>query len=151
MVAIHIASTALINPPGVTPVLSQAQAWAGLVRKAHAPQEFVPVVESCEIHSATDEEVACTVHFKGDNAVAHARTVYEVCTLHAPCRLDYKIDGGSRATNVISTGRGQSDEGDELFLTFIFKWEHPKLAAGSDGASEAERHHRKVTEFTVLP
>jgi hypothetical protein len=49
MVNFNIAYTSRINPVGATPVLNQAQIWAGLQRKIRFAQEFVPVIESCEV------------------------------------------------------------------------------------------------------
>ena len=143
MVVIHLAYTTIVNPPGAQAILSHAQVWAGLERKARLPQDFVPVVETCEIHSETDNVITATVFFKADSAVAHARTIREVCTLSPPCRMDYAMEDGSTATNIISMGKGATGD-NELFLTFIFAWEHPQLVQGSDEAKEAEDQHKTV-------
>ncbi len=139
MTTLHIAHTAPINPPGSSPTITASQAWAGLQRKARRPQDFVPVVDTCEIHAEVDNVISCTVVFKSDASVAHAMRITETCTLSAPCRLDYKIEDGSSAVNVISSGAG-----GELFLTFAFAWRHEGLVAGSDEARALEQKYREV-------
>jgi hypothetical protein len=49
MVNINLSYTSRINPSGASPVLNQAQIWAGLQRKIRFAQEFVPVIESCKV------------------------------------------------------------------------------------------------------
>ncbi len=144
MVAIDVAYTAPINPAGVEPTISGAQAWAGLARKARLPQEFVPVVDVCDIHWDTEDAVACTVKFKDGDAVAHERVIHEICRLRPPYRLDYEIMDGSKATNIISTGPGLNGE-NELFLTFVFSWVHPDLTIGDDRIKQIELQHKEVT------
>src|SRR3569833_3613385 len=104
MITFHVAATVPINPPGVTPTVTESLAWAGLQRKARQPQDFVPVVDTCEILSETEYAISCVVVFKPDSGVAHALRIAETCTLHAPCRLAYEIEDGSSAVNVISSG-----------------------------------------------
>jgi hypothetical protein len=48
---VYIASTAPINPAGVTPVLTHAQAFKALQYKAEKPQAFVPIIDTCEVVS----------------------------------------------------------------------------------------------------
>jgi hypothetical protein len=57
MVNINLSYTSKINPEGVSPVLNQAQIWAGLQRKIRYAQEFVPVIESCEVLEESDDGV----------------------------------------------------------------------------------------------
>jgi hypothetical protein len=64
MVNINIAYTSRINPAGATPVLNEAQIWAGLQRKIRFAQEFVPVIESCEVLEEKDGVVTRDVKFK---------------------------------------------------------------------------------------
>ncbi|KAH8891196.1 duf1857 domain-containing protein [Thozetella sp. PMI_491] len=149
MVAINIAYTAPINPPGAEPVLTKAQVWAGLAHKARVPQDFVPVVEACEIHSDTGDAVTCTVTFKSDSNVAHAHAIREVCRLRPPCQLSYEMEDGSTAVNIISWGNEAQDDRD-LFLTFLFGWEHPELAAGNAETTEVENRHKQVAITAVL-
>jgi hypothetical protein len=49
MVVIKVSRTAIINPPGASPVLTVDQLWQGMVIKARKPQEFVQLMESCEV------------------------------------------------------------------------------------------------------
>ena len=141
MVSIHLALTAPINPPSATPVLTHSQVWAGLARKARRPQDFVTVVDTCEILSEIGNAITAIVTFKP--GVAHARSIKEVCTLRAPCRLDYEIEDGSTAVNVISVGPSRQEE--DLLLTFVFGWEHPELVKGSEAAKRVEENHWKVS------
>ena len=64
MVNLHLAYTSKINPAGATPVLNQAQIWAGLQRKIRFAQEFVPVIESCDVLEDKDGVVTRVVKFK---------------------------------------------------------------------------------------
>jgi hypothetical protein len=64
MVNFNVAYTSRINPAGATPVLNQAQIWAGLQRKIRFAQEFVPVIESCEVLEEKDGVVTRDVRFK---------------------------------------------------------------------------------------
>ena len=139
MVTIHLAYSTPINPHGTSLILTAAQAWAGLQRKARRPQDFVPVVDTCEISSEIDGVISCVVIFKADSGVAHAKRIKETCTLRPPCRLDYQIEDGSSAVNVISSGpKG------ELFLTFVFAWVHEGLMEGTDEFREVEQNYNMV-------
>lgn len=64
MVKLHLSYTSKINPAGATPVLNQAQIWAGLQRKIRFAQEFVPVIESCDVLEDKDGIVTRVVKFK---------------------------------------------------------------------------------------
>ncbi|GAA5858870.1 hypothetical protein JCM1840_006596 [Sporobolomyces johnsonii] len=44
-----IAATRPVNPPGASPLISEAQLWAGLEFKARNPQAFVPMITSCRV------------------------------------------------------------------------------------------------------
>jgi hypothetical protein len=111
------------------------------MRKAREPQLFVPVVETCEIFSETDDEISCVVTFK--SGVAHKRSIRELCKLSPPCQLYYEMEDGSTAYNFIS--QGPSGEESDLLLTFVFCWEHPELANGSDEAKATEDIHRQAS------
>ena len=179
MTKIHIVHTAPINPPGSSPRITRAQAWAGLARKARHPEEFVPVVAGCEIlrdtassspgtdpfhplsATANDQEIECIVHFKP--GVPHAMQIRETCTLRAPCRLDYAMEDGSTAVNLIGVGpsllpslpagaegeRGRSgDEEEELYLTFAFCWDHVGMEAGGEEERAVRDRYETVSVFT---
>jgi hypothetical protein len=65
MVDINLSYTSRINPSGASPVLNQAQIWAGLQRKIRFAQEFVPVIESCKVlEESEDGTVTREVVFK---------------------------------------------------------------------------------------
>lgn len=64
MVTLNLAYSSRINPPSATPVLTRAQVWAGLQRKIRFAQEFVPVIESCEVLSDANGVVDRKVKFK---------------------------------------------------------------------------------------
>ena len=76
MVTLHLSYTSRINPSGVSPVLNNNQLWAGLQRKIRFAQEFVPVIESCEVLEDKDGVVKRQVVFKkGQGPVDRAREV----------------------------------------------------------------------------
>lgn len=54
---LNFAASRLVNPPGVSPEITETQLWAGLQRKVRFPQEFVPAITSCEIISDTEHKV----------------------------------------------------------------------------------------------
>jgi hypothetical protein len=64
MVKIHVAYTSEINPQGATPILTSAQVWQGLQRKIRFAQEFVPIIESCDVLEDKDGVVVRDVRFK---------------------------------------------------------------------------------------
>lgn len=186
MTKIHIVHTAPINSPGSSPRLTRAQAWAGLARKARHPEDFVPVVAGCEILRDTaslspgtdafhpsasnpappqDEEIECIVFFRP--GVPHATQIRETCTLRAPCRLDYDMEDGSTAVNLIGVGpsllpslhadaEGERErtgaEEEELYLTFAFCWEHVGLQRGGEEERVLRERYEKVFfPFQFLP
>lgn len=60
----NLAFTAPINPTSVTPILSHAQVWAGLVRKCRKPQDMVPVFSDCEVLEENESGLTRIVTFK---------------------------------------------------------------------------------------
>ena len=52
------ASTRLINPPGVEPILTVEQVWKGLQKKAREPQRFVPAISECRIDNDQGNQVS---------------------------------------------------------------------------------------------
>lgn len=183
MPKIHIVHTAPINPPGSSIRLTRTQAWAGLARKARHPEDFVPVVAGCEILrdtavsspgadsirpvssnlSADDDEIECIVHFRP--GVPHATQIRETCKLSAPCRLDYTMEDGSTAVNLIGVGPpllpsvlanaegegGKSgDEEEELYLTFAFCWEHAGLEKNGEEERVLRARYEQVSCFLLF-
>ena len=53
MAVINLAYTGTINPPGVSPQLTEEQVWQGLQRKVRRGQDFVPVITSTTVVSET--------------------------------------------------------------------------------------------------
>jgi hypothetical protein len=64
MVVLYLSHTAPINPASSSPVLTIPQIWAGLQRKIRFAQEFVPVIESCDVVSDENGVVVRDVKFK---------------------------------------------------------------------------------------
>lgn len=65
MVTLYLSHTSPINPTSASPVLSVDQIWKGLQRKVRFAQEFVPVIESCEVlEEKADGTVVRDVKFK---------------------------------------------------------------------------------------
>ncbi|KAF2127093.1 DUF1857-domain-containing protein [Dothidotthia symphoricarpi CBS 119687] len=131
MVNLHLAYTAPINPAGVKPVLTTAQVYAGLDRKIYFPQEFVPVIESCEVIEEKDGVVVRDVVFKAGGPKKQAR---EWVRSYWPAWHDFEQEDGSHVRNIISDGPS-GEEGD-LLLTYTFQYQLPHLAEGSKEAEE---------------
>ncbi|KAL9057030.1 MAG: hypothetical protein Q9162_002578 [Coniocarpon cinnabarinum] len=119
MATVNCAYTGYINPPNVTPVLTQAQVWAGLERKVRRGQDFVPVIESTTVveeKRSTKQEwpqlapgtqiVVREAKFTDGNgppaALMNNGIARETCLLHAPNRVDFLQDSGSLVMNIIS-------------------------------------------------
>ncbi|OAA66815.1 DUF1857 domain containing protein [Niveomyces insectorum RCEF 264] len=150
MTVIHLAHTVPVNPPGASPVLTQAQVFAGFQRKIRKPWEFVPAIESAQVLADEGGVVRRRVVFKPDasgssssSSEAADRTVVEVCTEHAPSRVDYELDNGSTVLNVISAG--SSGVATDLYVTYIFAWRHDELEAGSAAAEATEARHKEAS------
>lgn len=45
------AASRSVNPPGASPILTEAQVWKGLSIKVREPQSFVSAISSCEVVS----------------------------------------------------------------------------------------------------
>ncbi|CAN9438264.1 unnamed protein product [Alternaria alternata] len=121
MVNINIAYTSRINPAGATPVLNEAQIWAGLQRKIRFAQEFVPVIESCE---------------KGTGPKDQAK---EVVRSYWPSWVDFEQEDGSHVRNIISDG--PSGETEDLNMTYAFEWIMPNL---QEGTPEADKERQRL-------
>ncbi|KAL9089914.1 MAG: hypothetical protein Q9159_002271 [Coniocarpon cinnabarinum] len=141
MATVNCAYTGYINPPNVTPVLTQAQVWAGLERKVRRGQDFVPVIESTTVveeKRSTKQEwpqlapgtqiVVREAKFTDGNgppaALMNNGIARETCLLHAPNRVDFLQDSGSLVMNIISRGSGGPED---LRMTYAFTWLHPEL------------------------
>ncbi|EIN04146.1 DUF1857-domain-containing protein [Punctularia strigosozonata HHB-11173 SS5] len=105
-----VAATVPVNPPGATPVLSEAQVWEGLGIKARNPKSFVPVITHVELAYDTPTKVTRKVKFGEDAPLAT-----EEIELHEPAIVYFELSLGNRITNIVS----YSPSG-ELLLTFTF-------------------------------
>jgi len=149
MVVINLGYTAPINRSGDSPTLSVAQVWQGLKRKVRHAEEFVPIIEHCEVLdekiAETGEEVVTrTVKFAaGSGPKGGGAVLKEVCYHYAPCRVDFQQEDGSRISNFVSSG--PSGEPEDIFMTYVFEWRHRGVEEGSAKAKELEEEDRKVS------
>ena len=154
MVVIYSSHTAPVNPPGAIPVLSQAQLWAGMQRKERFPQEFVPVIASCEVVSedidpANEGALVITrdVTFKeGFGPPGNHGPVREVIKSYEPVKVDFHQKDGSVIQNFITTGVDVDGE-EGLYLTFVIPSKYPAMAKGSKEHRDEEIKLRKVGYF----
>lgn len=92
MVNINLAYTAAVNPEGATPVLTVQQLWKGLERKVRFAQEFVPVIESCEVLRDEGNEIEREVLFKpAAEQAKEGEKVKEICKMFEPCKVSLSL------------------------------------------------------------
>ncbi|KAI1413229.1 DUF1857-domain-containing protein, partial [Hypoxylon sp. FL1857] len=153
MVTFNLAYTAPINPAGATPALTLAQVWTGLQRKVHRAQEFVPVIEECNVLSEETVEgtgnlkVTREVRFKAGSEPASGAggtLVKEVVVHYPPCRVDFEQPDGSTIANIVS-----QDADGELEMTYAFEWRYPGVKEGSDEAKALEEKSWKMAKIAV--
>ncbi|PPQ63441.1 hypothetical protein CVT24_004973, partial [Panaeolus cyanescens] len=118
----------LVNPPGVTPIISEEQLWKGLETKARDPQQFVPPISECKIQSDTGDKVVRIVRFGGGEPVQEDILIYQPSILYFD-----SPDKGHRVTNVVSY-----NEENEMVLTFSFAGGFPSKIPLKDNATPAE-------------
>lgn len=142
MVTINLAYTSPINPEGATPVLTEAQVWAGLKRKVKRPYEFVPVISACEVESEEGNTVTRIATFKAGLASPDApeRKVREVCVHMAPSRIDFQQEDGSNVSNIVSFGPD-----NELLMTYSFEWRDQDEA----NADEQRKRYVQMAKMAV--
>jgi len=150
-VTINLAYTAPINPAGASPVLTQAQVWAGLQRKVRRAFEFVPIIKTCNILSEENapttkqHTIVREVQFApGQGPKAGGQPVKETCLHFPPCRVDFQQEDGSTISNVVSKGQD-----GELWMTYVFEWRHAEVQEGSAEAKELEEKHWKTAKIAV--
>ncbi|KAF2677240.1 DUF1857-domain-containing protein [Lentithecium fluviatile CBS 122367] len=137
MATINLAYTSKINPNGASPVLTRAQVWTGLQRKIRFAQEFVPVIESCEVLKDDSGVVERLVKFKkGMGPKDEAR---EVVRGWEDCWVDFQQDDGTHIRNIVSDGPS-GDESD-LHMTYMFEFRFPHIEANS---AEAEKEKTRL-------
>ncbi|KAF1997570.1 DUF1857-domain-containing protein [Amniculicola lignicola CBS 123094] len=134
MVNISLAYTAKINPSGVTPVLTKRQVWAGLQRKIRFAQEFVPVIESCEVLEDKDGIVDRKVVFKPGMPKSEAR---EIVRGYEDAWVDFEQEDGTHIRNIISDG--SSGDLDDLHMTYMFEFRLPHVQEGEQGQQQKEK------------
>jgi len=150
MVVIHCAYTEQINPSGTTPVLTRDQIWRGLQRKVRRAQDFVPVIEDCEVleERTTDgvPEVVRLAHFKamGDRPPTK---VEEVCRSFYPTKIDFVQPSGAVITNTVSDGPGLTEH--DYNMTYTFEWRFPDVAEGSSEAQKLAEQKVKEAQMAV--
>jgi hypothetical protein len=141
MVTLHLAHTSPINPPNATPVLSPAQIWAGLQRKIRFAQEFVPVIESCEVLEEKDGVVTREVVFK--KGMGPKDRAKEVVRGFWPSWVDFEQEDGSHIKNIISDG---ADGG--LYMTYAFEFRLPGVQEGSEQAEKEVQRLKGVSAYS---
>ncbi|KAI4665673.1 uncharacterized protein J4E78_003136 [Alternaria triticimaculans] len=136
MVNFNIAYTSRINPAGATPVLNQAQIWAGLQRKIRFAQEFVPVIESCDVLEEKDGVVTRDVKFK--KGMGPKDQAKEVVRSYWPSWVDFEQEDGTHIRNIVSDG--PSGEIEDLNMTYMFEF---VVSHVQEGTPEAEKEIQK--------
>ncbi|KAH7360007.1 hypothetical protein BKA66DRAFT_426342 [Pyrenochaeta sp. MPI-SDFR-AT-0127] len=145
MVNIHISYTSRINPSGVTPVLTYPQIWAGLQRKIRFAQEFVPVIESCEVLEDKDGVVVREVKFKqGAGPKDRAK---ETVRSYEPSWVDFEQEDGSHIRNTVSDGPSGGLE--DLHMTYAFEFRFPHIQEGSPEAEQETQKFKSMSKKAV--
>lgn len=121
----NIAFTAPINPPGVTPVLTKEQVWAGLLLKTRSAEIFIPnAIESTTVISeSVDASTGNIITVREVLFRENQRRVKERVTAYKDTRADFVQPDGSFIGNIISEGAG-----GEMYLTYVFEWHHPGVS-----------------------
>ncbi|KAF1960211.1 DUF1857-domain-containing protein [Byssothecium circinans] len=133
MVFIAVAYTSPINPPSASPTLNRAQIWKGLQRKVYFAQEFVSVIESCEVIKDEAGVVERVVRFKEGTFVK--REAREWVREIGDGWVDFEQEDGTHIRNIVSEGA----EGG-LYMTYTFEFKFPDLKEGStQAAKETEK------------
>lgn len=104
-----------VNPPGVTPVLTQTQVWRGLVMKAENALPFVPAMQSCTVLERREGGLVREVLVRGERFIERVTFTPEIAVLFR--REDAAGRSAGWITNIIS----ESEHG--LLLTFTFALE----------------------------
>ncbi|KAF2872439.1 hypothetical protein BDV95DRAFT_569734 [Massariosphaeria phaeospora] len=135
MVHLNLAHTEPINPAGTSITLTGAQIWTGLQRKIRFAQEFVPVIESCEVESDEGGVVIRRISIRpGVGPKSEAR---ETVRCYWPSWVDFEQDDGTHIRNVIS--QGPSGEPTDLLMTYMFEYRLPEVEEGAQAEKELQR------------
>ncbi len=126
-----------VNPPGITPRLTQEQVWRGLMMKAENAVLFVPRMQACTVMERWSDGLLREV-------VNDGHRFREKITFAPPVEVLFeRVDTEDNAgwiTNVIS----ESDHG--LLLTFTFAVNLPGAAPGTE---EERQKGAAMKEFYV--
>ena len=165
MVVINCAYTEQINPEGASPVLTRDQIWKGLQRKIRKAQDFVPVIESCEVLEEKENEVVREAHFK-PFMDQPAHSLKEVCKSYYPTKAStlnrlhgrYKVlilylqvefwqPDGALIINTVSDGPSMTES--DCNMTYTFEWRYPDIAEGSQAHKDNEQKAREGAKMAV--
>ncbi|KAI1807075.1 DUF1857-domain-containing protein [Daldinia bambusicola] len=153
MVTFNLSYTAPINPSDASPTLTISQVWAGLQRKVRRAQDFVPIIEECNVLSEEPSQetgnltIIREVRFaagKEPNSASKGGLVKETCIHYPPCRVDFGQPDGSNISNIVSEGPD-----GELFMTYAFEWRYPGVEKGSEEAKKLEERSWKTAKLAV--
>ncbi|ORX98530.1 hypothetical protein BCR34DRAFT_676960 [Clohesyomyces aquaticus] len=133
MVRIHYAYTSQINPEGASPVLTLPQIWQGLQRKIRFAQEFVPVIEGCEVLKEEDGVVTRVVKFK--KGLVPKEQATEVVRGYGMSWVDFEQEDGTHVRNVISSGPGGPED---FHMTYMFEFLLPNISETDTEGKEKE-------------
>lgn len=110
MVVIKISRTAVINPAGVTPVLTVEQIWEGLVEKCRKPQSFVPLMEDCQILREDENGLTRLLTFKNGWGPPGGKAEEDI-RYYSPMRVSRPHAGIFEGPLLIYAAGGFRDEG----------------------------------------
>ncbi|RGP77256.1 hypothetical protein FLONG3_4771 [Fusarium longipes] len=148
MVVINLAYSAPINPPGASPVLTEAQVWKGLQRKVRKAHEFVAPILKCEVlkeeETETGKRVTRQVTFDRNVRGDADAVVTEVVHEFAPNRVDFRQPDGSNIFNIVSV-----DQDGNLVMTYAFEWRHPEFDEDSEQVKELRQKYSKMAKVAV--
>ncbi|CAI6038967.1 hypothetical protein V2G26_010836 [Clonostachys chloroleuca] len=128
MVRVYGAGTIPVNGPKDSSILTRDQLWKALQRKIRRPEEFVPILSGCTVHSDENNVVKREVelHF-GKWGKRHMQ---ETVTSHGELWIRFEQSDGSVSTNLVSFQPDMSET--NLMLTYIFDWDFPSVQEGTE-------------------
>ncbi|KAH0541979.1 hypothetical protein FGG08_003611 [Glutinoglossum americanum] len=143
------AYTVPINPPSASPMLTKDEVWSGLIKKARRAQDYIPIIDHCEIVSEDKDGLVRDVNIKPGFFMPEGLVREEVKWVEK-VRLDYTIKGDSPRSivNLLSEGGGEG----ELYLTFIFEFNKDVEPGSQEEADTWALYHagaKKSVEHTV--
>ncbi|KAF2737322.1 DUF1857-domain-containing protein [Polyplosphaeria fusca] len=134
MAPLYLAYTSRINPSGASPVLTVPQVWQGLQRKIRFAQEFVKIIESCDVLSEKDGVVERFVKFQA--GLGPKDSAKETVVSFEPAWVDFRQEDGTTIRNVVSDG--PSGQPEDLHMTYIFEFNLPDLPEAEREAKEKQ-------------